>query len=567
MRYSTPSAVEIDKKLRDDFRRRVRDFGISAEVTDPVLAVLFRTFAQQLETLYAETDRIRLALLDELIANLGTEPRMARPAQTVVRFLLERGQQLNLIPAGTELVGDAESGERLTFITDASLAISSARVAFAAAYQDGALRMVSGVEMPESFQALRPSLDAVRVNLGPNPALYLAIENLTAEHLSQHSFFFELGPDAYRIQQALQRETWCVINASGELGAVGILRPRAGNGGLRGLEWLVREEVEATPPEADEEVPLLPTGFYGPRIFLFPVVPGNRRFYCKVPRAMDAAFAKIFGRESAKALAEERAWLRISFPRDIPPLHTALGSITLHAITASNVECFNQTIVFEKQGTSIPIVREEGGAASHLVAPLSIFGEGGGPYLPETEPSTRPGVGRYTVRNGRIELRPALRADGSPEAYANLRIWVTSGSLGNKVRPGQVTGFLKKSQIAGLRLANPTSAAGGTDCEEFSKAQARFADALLSRDRIVTRADLTTAVRTFDARILGVQVEPAVRRTEHGLQRVERVRVRINQDDFTDPQTELPILKDGLLKHLSDRFPLGTEVAVDVTSS
>src|SRR5579872_4050834 len=91
MPFNSPSAVEIDKKLRDDFRRRVKDFGITAEVTDPVLAVLFRTFAQQLETLYSETDRIRLALLDELMANLGMEPRMARPAQTLVRF----DEQLN----------------------------------------------------------------------------------------------------------------------------------------------------------------------------------------------------------------------------------------------------------------------------------------------------------------------------------------------------------------------------------------------------------------------------------------------------------------------------------------
>jgi hypothetical protein len=565
MRFNNASAVEIDRKLRDDFRRRVKDFGISAEVTDPVLAVLFSTFAQQLEVLYAQTDRIRLALLDELIANLGMAPRMARPAQSVVRFLLERGQQL--IAAGTELVGEATTGERLTFITDATLNISAARIAFAAAYQDGALRLVSGNEMPEALQMLRPSLDSVRVNLGPNPALYLAIENLPADHLSQHTFFFELGPDAYRIQQALETETWCLMNSAAELGAAGILRPCAINGGVRRLEWLVPEASHLQAQETDEEVPALPSGFYGPRAFLFSPVPAARRFCCKVPRAMDAAFAKIFGRESQKALAEDRAWIRISMPRDIPSLQTSLGSITLHAMTASNVECFNQTIVFEKQGTSIPIVREEGGAASHLVAPLSIFGEGGALYLPETEPSVQTGAGRYAIRNGRIELRPAVRPDGNPESYANLRLWVTNGALGNHVGPGQLTGFLRKSQISGLRLANPTSAAGGTDREELSTAQARFSDALLSRDRVVTRADLNTAVRAFDSRIRGAQVEPAVRRTEHGMQRVERVKVMVNSDDFVDPRIEWPILQAGLLRHLANRFPLGTEVAVDVSAS
>ena len=75
MAYERPTAVEIDKKLREDFRRRLKDFGISAEATDPVLAVLFRTLAGQLEALYSETGRIRLALLDELITGLGIEPR------------------------------------------------------------------------------------------------------------------------------------------------------------------------------------------------------------------------------------------------------------------------------------------------------------------------------------------------------------------------------------------------------------------------------------------------------------------------------------------------------------
>lgn len=565
MPNNSPSAVEIDKKLRDDFRRRVKDFGITAEVTDPVLAVLFRTFAQQLETLYSETDRVRLALLDELMANLGMEPRMARPAQTLVRFFVERGQQL--IAAGTELIAEAETGERMTFITDATLNVSAARIAFAMAYQDGALRIASGVEMPEALQEMRPSLDPVRVNLGPNPAIYLAIENLPNEHLSEHGLFFELGPDSYRIERALQTETWCVMNNAGELSAPGILRPQPGNGGIRSLQWLISDQSKAKSSDPDEEVPLLPSGFYGPRTFLLPPVPESRRFRCRVPRAMDGAVNKIFGREAPKALAEERSWIRISMPRDIPSLHTSIGSITLHATTASNVECFNQTIIFENQGTSIPIVREEGGAASHLVAPLSIFGESGSTYLPETEPSKNADVGRYAIRNGRVELRPALRADGSSESYANVRLWVTGGSLGNKVGPGKVSGFLKKGQTAGLRLVNITSAAGGSDREEFRKAQARFSDALLSRDRIVTGADLRNAVRSFDTRILDTELQPGVRRTDRGLQRVEGIKVRVNPEDFADPAAELPILKDGLLKHLSGRFPLGTEVNVDVAWS
>lgn len=565
MPYGNTSAIEIDKKLRDDFRRRLKDYGVSAELTDPILSVLFRTFAQQLEVLYGETDRIRLALLDELIANLGIEPRMARPAQTVVRFLLDRGSQI--IAAGTELMGEAETGERLTFTTDATFSVSDARIALAATYQEGALQLISSVEIPEALQALRPSLEPVRVNLGPNPALFLAIENLPPSHLSQQTFFFELGPDAYRVQRALETETWCLIEPDGELGGKGVLRPQPTNGGIRSLEWLLPEiESEDDSAKVDTEAPGLAGGFYGSRLFRFPSVPPNRRFKCKVPRGMDGALTKIFGRESQRVFSEERSWIRVSMPRELSSLQAAVGSVTLHAITASNVECFNQTISFEKQGTCIPIVREEGGAAGHLVAPLSIFGETGKPYLPHMEPATDPGLGRYAIRNGRIELRPALRPDGRAESYANLRLWVTNGSIGSKVGPGQVTGFLKKNTIAGLRLTNPTSAAGGADQEELSTAQARFAEALMSRDRVVTRKDLLNAVRSFDARILHADVTPGVLRTERGLQRVERVIIRVNQDDFVEPVVELRVLKDELVRHLTGRFPHGTQLAVEVAA-
>lgn len=563
MPYGNASAIEIDKKLRDDFRRRLKDYGVSAELTDPVLGVLFRTFAQQLEVLYGETDRIRLALLDELIANLGIEPRMAKPAQTVVRFLLDRGSQV--IAAGTELIGEAETGERLTFTTDATFSVSDASIAFAATYQDGTLQLMSGIEMPEALQAVRPSLEPTRVNLGPNPALFIAIDKLPASHLSQQTFFFELGPDAYRVQQALQNETWCLVGNDGELGAKGILRPNSTNSGIRALKWLLPED-NSNEPKVDAEAPGLTSGFYGSRLFLFPPVPSSRRFKCKIPRGMDGALAKIFGRESQKLFAEERCWIRISMPRDVPSLQTSVGGIALHGITASNVECFNQTIFFDKQGTCIPIVRDEGGAASHLVAPLSVFGETGTPYLPHMEPAADRNIGRYTIRNGRIELQPALRPDGRPESYANLRLWVTNGSLGSKVGPGQVTGFLKKNTISGLRLTNPTSAAGGTDQEELSTAQTRFAEALMSRDRVVTRKDLLNVVRSFDARILHADVYPAVRRTRQGLQRVERVTVKVNRDDFVEPVTELKVLKDDLAKHLADRFPLGTQLMVEVAA-
>ena len=566
MPYSSASAIEIDKKLRDDFRRRLRDYGVSAETTDPILAVLFRTLAQQIESLYSETGRIRLALLDELISGLGVEQRMARPAQSVVRFLDASGPQT--VEAGTELIGEAQSGERLTFTTDATISVSPARIAMAFTYQDGALQLMPGIEYPERVQNARPALDPVKVNLGPHPAVILAIDNLPQTHLSLHSFFFELGPDAARIQEALESETWCLYGASGELHSRGILRPKTLNAGVAGLQWLVKSE-SAEPAAgggramAAADVPVLPAGFYGPRVFVMPPVPAERRTTCTAPRGLEGALGRVFGREYATLAAEQRAWLRISFPREVPSLHTGIGSIAMHAITASNVECYNQTVYFNEKGTSIPL-SVEAGTERYLVAPLSVFGEGGSTYVPGMQASAEPGVGRYTIRSGRIELQPAKRVDMTREDYANVRVWVTAGALGNNVGPGRVETFLKKGMLPGVRLTNPTSAAGGTNGEDFEQAQARFASALLARDRIVTQEDLTAITRAFDKRIVGAYARTSVERTGTGMRRLLKVTVQLLRDSLADPEAEAPILAGDLMRHLKERMMMDTELSVSL---
>jgi hypothetical protein len=228
----------------------------------------------------------------------------------------------------------------------------------------------------------------------------------------------------------------------------------------------------------------------------------------------------------------------------------------MHAVTVSNVECFNQTIQFQDQGVSIPISRD-GGTRKHLVAPLAIFGESNIPYLPEMEPSNDRNAGRYTVRQGRLELRPATRHDGKHEAYANVRVWVTDGELGNSVGPGQIAGFLKASAGQNLRLVNVVAAAGGTEGESHASAQKRFAEALLSRDRIVTEADLVTALRAFDRRIIDAEVHSAVARTAEGLQRVQRITAFLDRDAFADAQAEVTLLEHELVQHLKKRFVHG----------
>jgi len=551
MPYQRATAIEIDSKMREDFRKRLKEYGVSAETTDPVLAVLFRTFAQQLETLYSDTGRIRLALLDELIAGLGIEPRKARPAQAVVRIL---GAAAPVhIDAGAPLRSQSPTGERFNFSTDAAVTVSGAQIVFGAAYEKNQMRVLPGVEMPERFLAARPALDPVKVNLGPNPALFLAIEPPPREHLSGHSVYFDLTPDARPVQEALGSETWCLAGPHGEFSAPGILRPRPANAGLRRLEWLVRPGLAASGDEFQDKTPMLPPGFYSGRVFLLPAIPPERQFVCAVPRGLEAPLGRIFGREAQQLFAQPRAWIKITFPRDLPPLHTAIGGIFLHAITASNVECFNQTIVFEKHGTAIPISRE-GGTDWQLVSPLSLIGENDTPYLDEMAPSTDPNVGRYAIRNGRIEITPAKWPDGRPQSQVNVRVWISAGEAANQVGPGMITSIELKGSGSALRVLNPTSAAGGTSSESFATAQERFSAALLSRDRVVTRGDLLAVVRAFDRRIRDARVSSAVERVGGALRRVERVTVALNREDFTDPELEAGYLRDELHELLAARF-------------
>jgi hypothetical protein len=555
MAYAAESAVEIDQKLREDFRRRLKESGAPSEGFDPLLAVLFRTFAQQFETFYSDVGRIRVSLLDELIAGLGLERRAARPAQTVVRFLSSSGPIF--IEAGTEMIGQADTGDRLTFRTDAGVSISTARIAFGVAYEQGYMQLLGGIDLPDSLQATRPSLDPVSASLGPQPGIYLALENLPAEHLSQHAVFFEVSRDGVSLEQALTTEPWCFVGFDGLLSGAGVMRPTPSNGGVRALRWLDSKAREETSGEEPSRTAIGPgcssTGFYGRRTFVLPSIPPERRFACKIPQRMEGPLQQIFGKNTT-VFQEPRAWLRIGLPEGMRNIRRLLGSVLLHAITASNVECANQTVYFDQQGRSVP-ASCEAGTSGYLVAPAAIFGESGSPYLPEMlESSPGPNVGRYSILNGRIELRPPISVTGQPERYANLRLWVTRGKLGNRVGPGQIQSFAAQGVRADVHLLQTTWAAGGENGETYEEARARFYQALLSRDRIVTREDLTTAAHAFDRRLGKIRVNTRLERTSSGLQRTHHLTIGMSRDDFADPAAESPVLQDELTRFLKARM-------------
>jgi hypothetical protein len=558
MSFQTPSILEIDHKLREDFRRRLKDFGIAIDVLDPVLAVIFRTFAQQIESVYANTGRIREKLLDELIAGIKLPNHHAHPAQTVVRFV-SAGSHNKVLRAGTELNAKASSGERLSFATDISIEMSPAKIALALVYQEQHLQLLPGVDIAESFGAYRPSYDPVRVNLGTQPAVFIAVENLLPSHLSRHGLFFDLSAGAYSIQRGLATEPWWLFGHDGELSSEGLMRPRRANRGIRQLEW---QSAAPTRSHREDKLPDLPDGFYAGRVFVFPDIAESLQLLCGVPRLLDIPLARLAGRELRAWFDTPRAWVKIPLPSNIPPLHSAIHGILLHATAASNLYCQNQTVHFNRDGYSLPISRDRHGLPQMLVAPLAVSGLDNEIYHSNPANIGTPADGWFEIADERISLYPGLRPDGSQQSGANIRLWLTNGELGNLVAPGDITGFASSATLDDIRVHHLAAAAGGTNDEDYADTRRRFSNALLTRGRIVTRADLESTALSFDRRILTVDVRSDVERGDHGLRRVERLWVTLDSDGFTRPDLELPILQQDLKLLLENRMMHGTHVDV-----
>ena len=553
MSFQPPTILDIDRSLRDDFRRRVKDFGISVDATDPVLAVLFRTFAQQIEGVYADTGRMRQSMLDELMAGLQLPQRLAHPAQSVVRFS-SRAQRAKMLRAATELNARASTGERLTFGLDATIEVSPARIAMALAYQDQQLQLLPGVEMSDALQAYRPSIDPVKVNLGAQPALLLAVENLLPTMLRRHAIFFELGPGSFALQEALRREPWWIFSEDGTLNGDGLMRPRRVNSGVYQLEWQLGGELAG---KSESELPAIPDGFYSGRQFVFPEMDETHKLLCMSPRLLDGALARLCGRDVSGFLSVPRLWIKIPLPPVVPSLRSSVNGILLHAITASNVFCRNQTIKLEHDGASVPMGRSGDGIQEMLVAPLSVSSMSNEPYEAGVRPRRNASVGWYELHNDRLTMHPGIDPDGKPQRAVNVRLWLTNGELGNRVGPGDITGFANSATFDEISVRHINAAAGGTNGENYSTTRRRFAEALLSRGRIVTRADLEATTLAFDRRILAVEVRSQIERRPEGLRRMERLWVTLDEAGFTQAELELPVLQQGLENYLKERLVQG----------
>jgi len=554
--WQPPRPTEIDKKLRDDFRRLLKEYGVTTQETDPILAVLLRSFASQIAEVYEQAaENIPLAILDELMSGLGMPERRALAAQTVVRFSLLSGRES--FEGMTELIGESRSREKLTFALDTPLDVSAARIALVVIYQDGMLRIHHGTEMTKEMEDARPSFDATPAELGNNPAIYIAIDVDTAEHLSRHGFYFELLPEARDLAGYLKREVWCLIDDEGGIRAEGLLRPRAASGGARALEWMIGG---AEPPRQA----LLPEGFYGGRLFVLPHIPRERRFLTRIPMKMEAPLGRIFQQTGKKSLFDaRRAWLRIGLPKEAANISEDLIRVVPHCATASNIEVLNQTINFSEDGAMVPLTTG-GGRARRLVKMLSVKGERGSTYLLETEPSADEGAGRYRIRQSRLEIDPARTARGATDAYVNVRALLSNGVLGNDVAAGGIKGFLNRATPRTLEIRNVTESAGGDDGANLMEIRRRFTEMLLSRERPVTYPDLEAMTRAFEPKIRAVEAAPMLERGTDGLHRVQRVTITLDRDAFVLPEVEAEILKRELEASLQERSLLGLEIRVVV---
>ncbi len=561
--WQPPRMRDIHSKLRNDFRRVLREsYGFTDLETDPILEVLFRSLAVQIEDVYEQAaETIPKALLDELMTGLGMPARRVRPAQTVVRFSLKEGREL--LEEGTELIGEAKSKQKFTFALDTEIEVSPARIALLAVFQEGSLELHQGVELPKEVEAARPSFDPVPADLGRSPAIFVAIDVEDSNHLGRHGIYFQLVPEAQYLRTALQRETWCLLDGAGEIQARGMLRSRSGNAGVRRLEWLVGDTERSA--EVRSGKAHLPEGFYGGSVFLFPEVPPERRFLTRIPRQMEGPLNQIFQDGAAELFDRERAWIRIALPQEADAIAADIDRVALHCATASNVEILNQTIRFDEVGSSIP-VSDGSGRVRHFVRPLSIKGERGTEYVHESQPVADRRTGRYGYRRGRLEIEPARTMRGEVDAYANVRVLLSNGRLkgDDSVGAGGLTTFVNRATPRTMEIRNVNAAAGGTDEEPFKGARQRFSEILLSRERILSRADLEAVIKAYEPKVQKVRSRPLLKRSPDGLRRVQLITLELKRDSFTAPDEEAQVLQHDLEAHLQERALLGLEIQVAV---
>ncbi|HEX2095268.1 MAG TPA: hypothetical protein VHG28_22925 [Longimicrobiaceae bacterium] len=549
------SAAEIAGELRRGFEAEMQKRHGTLPLPDPVLATLFHTLGVQVARVYEEAERVfPVTVLDDLVDGLGMPPRLAQPAQTVVRFA--GIEQREAVGPETQLYGFARTGEQIGFAPDEVIELAPTTLAFAGVYEAGRLHALTGARVPGG-SAVPPG--SVPLALDAAPTLYLAFDADEA-HLSGLGVFVDADPVVAR---ALERSPWQLLGPGGCVSEEGMLRAHPGRAGVRRLAWF----RDGGPPAAEGGDPArvlaLPDGLYGAQVWVFPPVPPRLRHRCGVPPGVAGAAALLMPEEAPDALDRPLAWVQVPLPAGVQTVADRVHRVEANCVTASNVEVWSEQVPFDRIG-SVVTLRPEGSLERHVMGVLSVIGERGDRYAEESAVDAPLGAGRWRYRDGRLELRPAWHATRRSDSYAMARLLLCDGAKGNGLEVGAVCRIDAELANVTVQVANLTVSRGGSPPPDYHAARLRFAELLRTRERVVTAADVEIATRAFEPRVARVEVESLAIPDAGGVARVERVTARVRPRDFADPEAELPRLRALLEEHLRSRVALGHEVRVRV---
>jgi hypothetical protein len=564
LRPPNRTAADIARQLRDEFFREMHAVTGAEPRPDPVLAAVFHALAHQIDRVYREADQeFFLAALDDLIRGLGMPARLAKPAQAVVQF--SQIQKREAVSPETELIGYRPNGEQIVFAPDLSVDITPTELVFAAVFEAGQLQTVPGARLPPANQPILPGNRVALELSGAAPMVVLAFETDPA-HLSRLGLFLDIPAAQGAVAAALARSPWQLLNEQGMVSEPGVLRATRTRGGAWQLRFF-REPAgaAAAPPRGAAAVLQLTGGVYGSRLWVFPEIPPDRRYRCRVPPALAAAVPRLLPPGQERALDRPLAWVQVPLPAGLRGVVNAIGRVAVGCVTASNVEVWSEQVDFDRMG-SVVIHRPYGSDRRHMMGVLSVHGETGDAYVEVADLEAPATSGRYRYGGGgRFEFSPARQPGGRFDSYAMLRLLYCDGEEGNGIAPGeikQIRSDLPNNPTA--RVASLTPSKGGASPPAYADARGRFAELLRTRERLVTAADIEVAVRSFEPNVRGVQVESASEITGAGLGLVTRVTASVSPGDFADPEAEFERLAVALERYLAERSMIGHRIAVTI---
>jgi hypothetical protein len=438
-------------------------------------------------------------------------------------------------------------------------------------FEAGKLHAVAGARA--STVPILPGSTPVSISSAA-PMLLMAFDS-DAGHLSGLGLFLDVANFESPLIEAVSRSPWQILSAEGAVSEAGTLRCKRGRGGVNMLEWndaRVDDELDVAGNNSEDRAGdvasafQLSDGSYGRQCIVFPPIPTERRFRSAVPSRFANAIGMLLPEKSQDALDRPLIWVQVPLPAGIVRVADQLQRVALHAVTASNIEIYNERIQFDRMGNSVTL-RPEGRTDQYLLGLLGVGGEKGDRYVNDSSIDAPTDAGRYRFRSGQLECRPHRQPTGRFDGYAMARFLFCDGARANGVEVGAVKRIASPLSNVTARVSNLAVSRGGSAPPPYPDARVRFAELLRTRERVVTIDDVEITARAYEPRIKSVQVSTASELGPHGVRQVDVVNVHVAPGDFADPDAELPRLGVALQSHLQQRVIMGRGVRVTVMSN